>query len=324
MLIANPIYDTNFKYLMEDSEIARKLLGLIIDEEIVALDLKPQEQSHLAELLQVHVFRMDFKATIRTADGDHKQILIELQKSNHLFDIMRFRKYLGENYARAEQVRLANGEVVNLALPIITIYFLGFSLDRVGTALLKVNRTYLDLQTQQVLEVKNDFIEKLTHDCYVIQIPRLPLKWRSRLERILTVFDQRHQTDDRKVLDVEESWSDDPLLEQIVNRLGRAALTPEVRRQAGFEEEIDGKIGDIYRRAAYAETMLTQTQAELAQAESARIRTETELAHAESARIRTEAELTQAESARIRTEAELASAKAEVEELRQKLAASQS
>ncbi len=294
MLIANPIYDTNFKYLMEDAEIARKLLGLIIGEEIVTLELKPQEQSHLADLLKVHVFRMDFKATIRTADGDHKQILIELQKSNHLFDIMRFRKYLGENYARTEDVHTDSGDV-KMALPIITIYFLGFSLEKVGTALLKVTRAYLDLQTQQVLDVKNDFIEKLTHDCYVIQIPRLPLKWRSRLERVLTVFDQRHQTDDRKVLDMEENWSDDALLERIVNRLGRAVLTPEIRSRTDFEEEVESKIGEMFRKVAQAEI-----------SEGARIQ-------AESARIQAEAKL-------IQTEAELAQVKAELENLRNKAA----
>ncbi len=41
--IANPIYDVVFKYLMEDTEIAKLILSTIIDEEIESLDFLPQE-----------------------------------------------------------------------------------------------------------------------------------------------------------------------------------------------------------------------------------------------------------------------------------------
>ena len=43
MLIANPIYDVVFKYLLDDAEIARGLLSAILGVEIVSLDVKPQE-----------------------------------------------------------------------------------------------------------------------------------------------------------------------------------------------------------------------------------------------------------------------------------------
>lgn len=35
MILANPIYDVVFKYLMEDTEIARGLLSKITEEELV-------------------------------------------------------------------------------------------------------------------------------------------------------------------------------------------------------------------------------------------------------------------------------------------------
>ena len=34
MQIANPVYDVVFKYLMHDNSIAKKIISLIIDEEI--------------------------------------------------------------------------------------------------------------------------------------------------------------------------------------------------------------------------------------------------------------------------------------------------
>jgi hypothetical protein len=43
MIIANPIYDVVFKYLLEDIEIARDLLSTILGEEVVSLELKAQE-----------------------------------------------------------------------------------------------------------------------------------------------------------------------------------------------------------------------------------------------------------------------------------------
>jgi hypothetical protein len=45
---------------------------------------------------------MDFKATIEQADGSQKVIVIEIQKAKLHTDIMRFRRYLGEQYADKE------------------------------------------------------------------------------------------------------------------------------------------------------------------------------------------------------------------------------
>ena len=42
MIIANPIYDVVFKYLLEDVEIARELLSTILGEEVQSVEVKPQ------------------------------------------------------------------------------------------------------------------------------------------------------------------------------------------------------------------------------------------------------------------------------------------
>jgi len=43
MRIANPIYDVVFKYLMQNNEIATLILSTILEEEILSLNLLPQE-----------------------------------------------------------------------------------------------------------------------------------------------------------------------------------------------------------------------------------------------------------------------------------------
>ena len=82
MRIANPIYDAVFKFLMEDTEIARLFLGRIIGEEIVEIQVQPQEHARKSSAYLVVIFRLDFRAIIRTQSGEMKKVLIELQKGS--------------------------------------------------------------------------------------------------------------------------------------------------------------------------------------------------------------------------------------------------
>ena len=104
MIIANPIYDSVFKYLLEDIEIAQELLATIIGEDIVSISVQPQETIAEVESHALTVFRLDFKALIKRKDGTYKKVLIELQKAKKLFDIMRFRRYLAENYQKLDTI----------------------------------------------------------------------------------------------------------------------------------------------------------------------------------------------------------------------------
>ena len=46
MTIANPIYDTVFKYLMEDERIARTILSALLKENIVNVEVRPHEYTN--------------------------------------------------------------------------------------------------------------------------------------------------------------------------------------------------------------------------------------------------------------------------------------
>ncbi len=104
MHIANPIYDVVFKYLMEDSKIAKLILSTIIEEEVLNLEFKPQEYTTLLEQPPLTVYRLDFSATIKTPEGS-KNVLIEIQKAKYSSDIVRFRRYLGEHYKNRENIQ---------------------------------------------------------------------------------------------------------------------------------------------------------------------------------------------------------------------------
>ncbi|GAB4115545.1 MAG: hypothetical protein OHK0057_37110 [Thermoflexibacter sp.] len=94
MLIANPIYDVVFKYLMEDSKVAKIFLSAIIGQEILELDFKPQELSgelgtipkrRIKEddfIPHLTVYRLDFSAKILTEEGE-KSSLLRFKKPNY-------------------------------------------------------------------------------------------------------------------------------------------------------------------------------------------------------------------------------------------------
>ncbi len=50
--------------------------------------------------------------------------MIEIQKGKDDQDVLRFRSYLRANYRTSDKVKLDNGEVEGLDLPIISIYFI--------------------------------------------------------------------------------------------------------------------------------------------------------------------------------------------------------
>lgn len=244
MIIANPIYDAVFKYLLEDTNIARFILSTIIGEEITEIELKPQEHALFSEHYLVKVFRVDFKATIKTKEGEFKKILIELQKGKQLIDIMRFRRYLGENYQREDETKNKNGEIEKRILPIVTIYILGFTLENLPIPVIKSGRMYINVDTQEILSVKSEFIEAVTHDCYVIQIPHLSMSLQTKLQKVLAVFNQKYilSRDDKRILNVPNELKDDEVIKQMLNRLEKAAMNEDVRKQIEAEEEIENAI----------------------------------------------------------------------------------
>ncbi|NIM11402.1 MAG: hypothetical protein GTO45_05360 [Candidatus Aminicenantes bacterium] len=235
MLIANPIYDLAFKYLMENLEIAKGIISTIIAEEITHIDFQARE-STIQLPSKFTFFHLDFIARIRDKQGKSKDVLIELQKTNVLFDIIRFRRYLGSQYRKEEDVVQPDGSTAKESLPIVTIYFLGFCLSQTLPAVIKVDRQYIDILSGKSIEERNDFIECLTHDSYVIQIPGLKLEMKNRLEYVLSIFKQeRLVKGDNRLKDYAYEIEDE-LLQKILKQLTKAAADNDLLEQMEMEE----------------------------------------------------------------------------------------
>ncbi|MCI5159494.1 MAG: hypothetical protein D3906_13890 [Candidatus Electrothrix sp. AUS1_2] len=225
MKVANPLYDVVFKYLMQDMRVAKLVISNIIEQEIESLDFAFTELNRKLPGGGLTVLRIDFAAKIREPDGSSKLVLIELQKAKFPTDITRFRKYLGKQYQEESNIQLDEKTGKKKALPIISIYILGHNLEHNDSPVIHVKREYYDHATKEKLTQKEEFIESLTHDSYIIQVGRLRKKHRNKLETLLSIFDQSNTSKESKhFLDLMESSFPDEF-KAVIRRLHKASAS---------------------------------------------------------------------------------------------------
>ena len=253
-LIANPIYDTVFKKLMENNRIAKFFISTILKEEVVSVVVCPQEFTYKKEKdkptdVGYSIFRLDFMATIKTKQGENKKILIEVQKSWDESDLTRFRSYLGEQYTRTE---IIDGQ--ETVLPIIVIYVLGFNLEGVPYASLRCGRFFTELQEENIVSVKSKFIECTNHDSYIIQTKRIKdARCRSRLDELLSLFEQNHFIWEKTEIGKEYlHQSEDEDIQLMTSVLQEMIADPKERKEIEKEAEalriIDNLFGKTNRK----------------------------------------------------------------------------
>ncbi len=273
MLIANPIYDVVFKYLMEDSKVAKLLIGSIIGAEVLELEFRPKSFTtslHLAPLSikpTFTIYHLDFSAKIKTPE-EEKLVIIEVQKAKLATDILRFRQYLGKQYSDKKNVytlETQDGGNKTLALPIISIYFLGHSLESIhDIPVIHVNRKYIDAYSKAEITQKDYFIECLSHDSYVISIQDLKTRRRNELEILLSVFDQSNQTEDQHILNVREEDFPEQF-RSIIRRLQKAVEVPEIRDNMEAEDTYLEELENQERRALEAEKIAKEAFKQIAE-----------------------------------------------------------
>jgi len=242
MIIANPIYDTVFKYMMSDSRVAKTFLSAIIGEKIVELDFTSTEytlkkgvkKSQINRTLeQITVCRFDFAAKIETENGDYKTVIIELQKAKFATDIMRFRRYLGMMYQSAENTYDKNRVK---SRQIYCIYLLNYEIDLSDSPIIKVDYVVSDLTTGEELDSKNEFIESLNHKSWIVQVRQLKEKRRNELENMLSIFDQDYITDDKHIMNIDESQFPDEY-QPIIRKLREACESRHIREEMQMEDD---------------------------------------------------------------------------------------
>jgi hypothetical protein len=273
MLIANPIYDVVFKFLMEDMDSAKELLSTIIGEPIQDLDFASTERTLSKEATNtLTVCRFDFVAKIKTDTG-YKTVSIELQKAKLVSDLMRFRRYLGLQYSNP------NNSAPNdptKARQLYCIYFLDYDVTEKDLGLgkknppvvhpvIQVNFQAKDAATGEVLPKQGEFIEGLHHKSWIVQIRQLEGKRRTDLEKLLSVFDQTLSASvDNHTLEINED-SLPEAYRNLLRRLRKANETPKIREGMTLEDDLLTDLQHRERREAAMRQKIEEQSAEIAE-----------------------------------------------------------
>lgn len=280
--ILNPIYDASFKFLMEDTRAAKALLSALLKRRVT--DVVPMAHEHSDSVRDretgkdLGLYRLDYTASIETAEGGSESVCIELQKVWYETEIYRFRKYLGGQYSDPRNME-PGGRVPR---HIIAIYLLGHAISETdspiaygfGGSLTDYNGLPIELNSAAVGGYGDGkFVRSLTHDIIIVQIPRLPAKPRNAAERVLAVFDQRRQSaTDKHVIELPDDA-----------QVGDSALNNRLRIGLG-DKELRDKI-DV-EMEVLTELELKNAEVRASRREAAQCRREMEESRREAERLR--------------------------------------
>ena len=271
--VANPIYDSVLKFLMEDERIAKTVLSALLKKEVVSVEMRRHEHPNITRD-NISMFRIDFAARVMQDDGSTRLVLIELQKTWLSTETLRFRRYLAAQYnAEENMLKESNSETGPYAIPMIAIYLLGHRIGDIDKAVVYVNHKALDYDGKEIENGENDpFINSLTHDSIIVQIPLLHGNINNKLDRVLSVFDQSQRDDSNQHivrLDINNYEGDSELM-HLVHRLGLAAMNASVRQEMDDEDDFfsaiesrDTQLMQMNKRLSETTSQLNETTSQL-------------------------------------------------------------
>ena len=266
--VANPIYDSVFKYIMEDERIAKTILSARLKKEVVHVTVRPHEYSNTTRDT-LSMFRIDFAATVREKEGNEikdRIVLIELQKTWLNTETLRFRQYLGAQYNNKNNIREADEK--GFAYPMVAVYLLGHKVGNIKEPIVYVNHDVFDYNGNVVADGNAEpFVESLTHNSIIVQIPRLQGNVNNRLEKVLSVFDQTNvEGDTQQVLKIDEDkYADDNDMMYVLHKLTAAAANSEMRQDMNVEDEFYKAIEDRDTAIMQRDKILKEQSEQLSQ-----------------------------------------------------------
>ena len=263
-VIPNPIYDVVFRYLMEDMDSATVVVSTLINEKIKKLHLEPITHAEKKEKLNpaalnpntkddIKLFHLDFMAVIELPNGEEELIMIEVQKASEPDDIFRFKRYISKNFKRKQKQEITDPftkAIKNVERPIrlIPIFILNFRIENeINDLLIKTNRIKYGIFKDKHLAKHNEFIDNLTYDIWVVQLPNLKNitpqdydndEYKTKLFALLKLFDQ-----DSKIKDNEHRLKlirkiFPNFLDRVISRLQAAdSDNPDLEEQMFAEDE---------------------------------------------------------------------------------------
>ena len=173
--------------------------------------------------------------------------------------------------------------------------------------MIRVTREYINAVTGEKITQRDEFIEGITHDSHIIQIPYLKQEFRTDLLSILSLFDQNLKVKDGHLLDIDEAKYPKKY-HHVIRRLQKAVSESKVRNLMDLEDEV---VSELQERARTIEK--ERTAKEKARATAKKERAEKEKARATAKKERAEKEKAKATAKKERAAKEEARATAKKE-----------
>ena len=319
--IANPIYDSVFKYLMEDERITKTILSALLKKDVVEVEMRKHEYSN-GSRDKISMFRLDFAAKVRQEDGSLKLILIELQKTWLETETLRFRQYLGTQYSDPANI-IKGDNMDRYAIPMVTVYMLGHRVGDIEEPVLYVNHKSYNYDGVEVTKgIPDPFVDSLVHDSIIVQIPLLRGTINNRLDKVLSVFDQSHKDKyNQQVLNFDDNaFEDDVEMRHILHRLLAAASDAKLRQDMNVEDEYFSAIEDRDTAIMLRDQEIAKRDAKLAEQDSKLAEQDSKLAEQDSKLAEQDSKLAEQDSKLAEQDSKLAEQDSKLAEQNPKLA----
>ena len=258
-LIANPIYDSAFKYMMQNERAATVLLENLLGREILHLDILTNDTPIIEEKTGVRILRLDFSAKVVNKETNEPELItIELQKSYLDTEIMRFRSYLGGKYSDPKNAetkmvktwrknqktgKIEPTEVEKKEpLHIVAIYILGHTFQEIPIEkpIIYNYPNPVGIENEPIPDVmKTLFFRGITHDTIIVQIPYLKPNAKTKVEQMLEIFCQEYvSSSTEQLLEFEDYDKRSEEFKELSRPLVFAAADSDVRKVMAIEDEM--------------------------------------------------------------------------------------
>ena len=150
----------------------------------------------------------------------------------------------------------------------VAVYLLGHRVGNINEPIVYVNHDVFDYNGNIVKEGSEEpFVESLTHNSIIVQIPLLHGNVNNRLEKVLSVFDQTQvEGNTQQVLKIDEDkYADDNDMLYVLHKLTAAAANSEMRQDMNVEDEYYKAIEDRDTAIMQRDKILKEQEEQLSQ-----------------------------------------------------------
>lgn len=208
----NPIYDTVFKYIMQDEKVAKILIGNTLNFTIKSISMIDNNNCATMQNGQT-TFQLNFSATIIDKNGHEQFLHIEVKKALEQGEIMRFRQNI--KFLRKGQDLIKNNGNKDHQLSKYTIYI---------------------LSPELVEDLDYSVFNGLTHKITFVIAPLTKKNVKTHLDKLLSIFSECDPYNPQRMIEIDEFFDDSDDYRTIMKALQKASVDAQLRGNLDLEQ----------------------------------------------------------------------------------------